>query len=299
VSQPLAGQVAEVRVRVGDAVKEGQVLARFDSLALRSELARAGAQLVAAQVAALEAEVRADRAARAAESKPSTEGLDEAASVAEARFASASAAMEAEESSYRLAARRAGQGTVKAPLSGVVLSRAVAPGETVPAGAVLMTLDSDPGRLLLEVTVDEADVARLAVGLPARFSVPAYPGRAFRAKVGALHPLVAAEGARRMPVTLELDAPGVLRPGMSASAEIATVAGQGVVRGPLAALSFRPRGTSADVLERSVWIVDGATLRRVTVEVGEVAGGFAELRSPQLHPGVLVAVGYGAAALRP
>jgi HlyD family secretion protein len=297
VSQPIAGQIAELRVRVGDAVTAGQVLARFDGAALRSELARVAARVVAAQVRAFEAEVAADQSARAADGAPADRELDETASVAEARHASASAEVMAQEAAYRLALRRVGQGTVKAPVSGVVASRLVEPGQTLPAGAVLFTIATDPGRLLVEGRVDEADLARLAVGLPARLSVPAYPGKSFRARLVALHSIEGAEGARHLPVTLEPAPADELRPGMSADVEIATAADRGMVRAPLGALSFAPRGASSDPLERSVWVADGTALRRVPVEVGESDQGFVELRSPELRSGLLVAVGYAAASL--
>jgi HlyD family secretion protein len=296
VSQPIAGQIAQVGVTVGDVVKAGQVLARFDSVALRAGLARAEARLVASEAAAFEAEVRLARIGEAVAGEPRADGdsdAEQAQEIAKARLATAAAEVAAREAAYRLAARQVGQGIVRAPVAGVVTARRVEPGQTVAAGSPLLDLASETDRLLLTAQVPEAQMARLAPGLPARFTVPAYPGRSFRAKVSAVHALGGPEGARRLPITMTVDnIANDLAVGMTASVEIATTASPGVWRAPVAALAFAPRGMTPAPDQRAVWVGDGPVLRQVPVEVGVSEGGFVELRSPALRPGASVAVGY-------
>jgi multidrug efflux pump subunit AcrA (membrane-fusion protein) len=85
---------------------------------------------------------------------------------------------------------------------------------------------------------------------------------------------------------------GALVFGMTASVEIASAAFAGVVRAPVAALAFVPRGMVAAPDQRAVWVAEGPALRQVPVELGASDGSFVELRSPALHRGAAVAVGY-------
>jgi HlyD family secretion protein len=72
--------------------------------------------------------------------------------------------------------------TVMSPVSGVVLVRAVEPGEVVQAGAPLMDLVS-LDRLYLKAYVSEIQMGKLHLGAQARIHVDAFPGRTFRATV--------------------------------------------------------------------------------------------------------------------
>jgi HlyD family secretion protein len=303
ISQPIAGQIAQVRVSEGEVVKAGQVLARFDSLALRAELARAEARLVAGEAAGFEAEVRLYRLA-GANPDPADAGDDtdtgDSEEIAKARLAAAVAEINAREAAYRLAARQVGQGIVRAPVGGVVIARRVEAGQTVAAGAPLFELASEPDHLVLMLDLPEAELARVAPGLPARFTVPAFPGRSFRAQVSAVNGLRGPLGARRLPIALTVDNPGKeLVVGMTASVEIASRAFTGGWRAPVAALSFVPRGMSPAPDQRAVWVEEGTALRQVEVEVGAAEGGFVELRAPALRAGTAVAVGYAARPPQP
>jgi HlyD family secretion protein len=296
VSQPIAGIIAEVRARPGDVVKAGQVLARFDSLALKAEMTRAEARLVAGEAAAFEAQVKL--AQLGGGDSQAAEGDDDQGNdveVARARLATATAEVNAREASYRLAARQVGQGTVRAPFDGVVLARRIEPGQVATGGAALFEVATRFDRLVVRTDIAESELARVLVGLPARFTVPAYPGRSFRATVSSLD----SPRGGRLPVALEVDnGDGELAVGMTASVEIATAASSGMLRAPTAALAFVPRGMAAGGDERAVWIEHDGALRRVPVEVGAAEGGFVELRAPELRPGTSVALGYATAAVQ-
>jgi HlyD family secretion protein len=302
VSQPIAGQIAQVGVKVGDVVKPGQVLARFDSLALRAELARAEARLVAGEAAAFEAEVRLARLHEASGNPRADDdtAVDDVQEIAQARLATANAEVIARDAAYQVAARKAGQGVVRSPVAGVVMARRVEPGQTVDAGLPLFEVAGDADRLVLTAQVAEAEMARVAPGLPARFTVPAYPGRTFRAEVSAVNALRGPEGARWLPIALTVDNRGrELAIGMTATVELATTASSGVLRAPVAALAFVPRGTTPAPDQHAVWVWADGALRQFPVEVGVSEGGFVELRSPALHAGAAVAVGYAVPSNQP
>jgi HlyD family secretion protein len=297
VSPPGAGRVVKVMASVGDRVQAGQVLARFDSLALRTELARAESRLVAAEAAAFEAEVvgvRAVEVTPAPKTDQDADNLEVLRGVAEARAARAAAEVMAREAVYRLAQQRLRQQTVRAPAEGVVIAREVEPDQNVAAGATLFTIASDSAHLVLVTEVPEAEMAHITAGQRAQFTVPAFPGRTFEARVREAGALRGSEDARRLPVTLTVENPDrLLRPGMSAAVVIAQRSGAFVLRVPLAALDFAPPTLAALRDDPAVWLVDraGSALSRVPVEVGLTDGAYAEVRGAGLHEGAAVAVG--------
>jgi len=71
---------------------------------------------------------------------------------------------------------------IVAPIHGVVMSRKAEAGETVPAGAQLLTL-CDLTRTRIEAEVDEYDAARVALGAEATIRVEGVDGRAYKGKV--------------------------------------------------------------------------------------------------------------------
>jgi multidrug efflux pump subunit AcrA (membrane-fusion protein) len=171
-------------------------------------------------------------------------------------------------------------------------------GQTIAAGTPLFEVATDLGRLLLTTQVPEAQLARVRVGLHARFSVPAFPGRTFPAAIVSLGPLAAPTGARHVPLALEVD--NSQRDQSAGMSEKVVIEGRGLrpaLRVPVAALSFSPRGMKASPQEPVLWAAgDGAGLLRIPVALGASNGLFVEVRSPRLAAGAPVAVGYGTIA---
>ena len=94
---------------------------------------------------------------------------------------------------------------IRAPSAGVVLRRMVEPGEVVRPGEPLVVFAGD-GPLEVVVNPDESNLARLAVGQPARVSPEAYPERKLEARVRRIAPSVDAMRGT-VEVALALDGP--------------------------------------------------------------------------------------------
>ncbi|HEY0709022.1 MAG TPA: efflux RND transporter periplasmic adaptor subunit [Polyangia bacterium] len=301
VSQTISGRLTRINVKAGEHVVAGQVLARFDSLALQADLARAEARAVSAEVAALEAEVqlirhrmRQSSGYLGPEAPPETEtaGEDE---LVMARAARAAAEVEASEAAFRLARNRLRQGIVRAPISGLIMQRHHNEGDVVNAGAVLLTIASEANPPQIEAAIPEWSSGGIAVGQKVDVTVPAFPGRRFTGEVQRLLPVTGTEGDRRLPVVLKLKGPADgLRVGMTAAVTIRTGDKPAVVRVPSAALVFAPRGTQAESESPAVWMASETSqqLRQVPVEVGAMDGAFAEVRGEGLREGGAVAIGY-------
>lgn len=267
VGSELSGLVRDVLVDVNDRVERDQVLAVLDPTRLEDAIRRSDASLGAARANVAQASATVDETKAAldrlerifAKSNggiPSQSDIDVARAAharAIANLASARAnvvSAEAQVSSDRTNLTRA---TLRSPVQGVVLSRNVEPGQTVAASfsaPELFVIAEDLSSMQAKVKVDEADVGQVREGMPASFTVDAWPGRVFPATVrrvdfGANATTQTGAAATSTVVSytavLDVDNPeGVLRPGMTATATLVTSIEKDVLLVPNAALRYSP-----------------------------------------------------------
>lgn len=273
VGSQVSGLIQKVYVRNNDRVKQGQPLAQLDLSLLKAGLAQSQAalQVGIAAIAQAKATVEQDKAVLERDEQvfkesdgkvPSKVEMDSARADyarAVANVASAEAQVAQQKANVQTNTTNLGYGTIYAPVTGVVLSRQVEPGQTVAAQfnvATLFTIAEDLSRMKIEVKVDEADIGELKEGAPATFTVDAYPGHVFaavvtRVDVGAnATPQVNSAGATVsssstvVAYTTVLSVSNkdlLLKPGMTAVALITVAHKTGVLLVPNAALRFNPK----------------------------------------------------------
>ena len=283
VGSQVSGLIHDVYVQNNDRVTKGQPLAQLDLALLKAALAQSQAALQAGQasVAQAKATVEQDKAALARDEQvfklsdgkvPSQVEMDTARADnarAVANVAAAEAQVAQQRANVQQAETNLGYGTIYAPVTGVVLSRQVEPGQTVAAQfnvATLFTIAQDLARMKIEVKVDEADVGELKEGAPASFTVDAYPGHVFpatvtRVDVGAnATPQVNSAGATVassstvVAYTTVLSVANkdlLLKPGMTAVALITVAHRSNVLLAPNAALRFNPKTPPAGAANRA------------------------------------------------
>jgi len=264
IGSELSGTVARVLVDVNDRVKKGQVLAVLDTEKLSDQVARSSAALAVAQAKVRQAEAtvvdargndqRLKEVARLSEGRvPSQAELASAAAAlarAEADLAGARASVVDASAALSVDRTNLRKASIRSPIDGVVLSRAVDPGNAVAASlqaVTLFTLAEDLKQLELEVNVDEADVGRVHDGQRATFTVSAYPNRDYPATVKRV---AFGSTIKDNVVTYVADlAVGnddlSLRPGMTATAVITAAERSDVWLVPNAALRFNPESAAA------------------------------------------------------
>lgn len=250
VGSEITGTVVERRVREGDVVRAGEVLAvlRADEPAARLREAQAALQSLREDqrpraVAALQqVEVQRRQTARElarrrelqAQRLLSQEALEQAiatdaeleAALIQARLrvaASAAGGPEERQLLQRMAAARAieSRTVLRAPAPGVVLARNVEPGDLVQPGRVLFEL-ALVGPTEIRVPVDEQNLAVLRVGQSARVVADAWPQAPFDATVQRIAPLVDATRGT-VDLWLAVDRPPAgLRQDMTVSVNIRT-----------------------------------------------------------------------------
>ncbi|HEU0053337.1 MAG TPA: efflux RND transporter periplasmic adaptor subunit, partial [Longimicrobium sp.] len=149
--------------------------------------------------------------------------------------------------------------TVRAPISGVVGSRPVSAGDVVQPGTALYTI-VDPGSMRLEASVPAAQLGEVKQGATVRFTVSAYPGRAFTGTVQRINPS-ADPATGQVPVYVTIpNAEGRLVSGLFAEGRVESQAREALL---VPANAVDERGVEPSVLR-----VKGGKAERVAVRLG-------------------------------
>ena len=253
------GKILERRVRLGDSVKAGQVVARLDPADAEKNSASARAQLDAAEHQLVYAKQQLDRdRAQAAENLIAPAQLEQtqnnyAAALAQRNQAQQQAGLSADQLRYA---------TLTADHAGVITAEQADTGQNVTSGQAVYTL-AWSGDIDVICDVPEAALAAFAVGHEANVTLAALPGRSFKARVRELSPAADTQSRTwRAKLTLEAPTPDV-RLGMTADIKFESSPGiKGAFTLPSTAL-FHDNGHTA------VWGVkkpgDALELRRVDV----------------------------------
>ncbi|MCC7536366.1 MAG: efflux RND transporter periplasmic adaptor subunit [Deltaproteobacteria bacterium] len=315
VGAEVSGRILAVHADYNQRVTAGQLLVEIDPQQSRARVREARANMSAARAAVRQARANLDearvnlrRTETLVRSEVATEQQLDTARAAVHRFEAALASADAQVALANAALTAAqtdlSRTVVHAPIDGIVLSRSVEPGQAIASAfqtPVLFTIAEDLARMELRVDVDEADIGLVREGQTATFSVDAYPGRRFEAR------LVAVRNAPRTVqnvVTYEAvlaveNADLALRPGMTATATIVAERRRNVLLAPSAALRFTPpdpagrggmdeaRQKRRDADRRSghrLYVRSGTGLRAIRVETGPSDGRNTEIRLPSTRP---------------
>lgn len=299
ISSDVMGRVVELTVDEGDEVEAGEVLLRLDPAQYRAALARARASLAQARAQVAQQRASVLRAERESErirglrgrdsSLVSRQQLDEAETnleVVRAQLAAARHGVEQAEASLEEAEDQLARTVIRAPMSGTVTRLNIDEGETAVVGTM-----NNPGSLLLTISdlsvvealleVDETDVPRIDVGDSAVVEIDAFPDDWFSGTVSrighsAVRPPAAAGGGQAAAVDFEVvvaldDPPLLVRPDLSATADIVTDVRHDVPAIPILSLTVREgaRIDSASVpTDRDDSVASPLVSRRSTDEEG-------------------------------
>lgn len=264
VGSELSGTVEAVMVDDNDRVSRGQVLARLDVSKLKDQITRSEAALASAEAKQAQASATVQESSANVErlrevsrlsggKVPSKTELDTAEAAllrARAELSSARAAVNEARAALSSDKINLSKASIRSPIDGVVLKRSVEPGQTVAASlqvATLFTIAEDLREMELEVAVDEADVGTVKEGQQATFTVDAHPNRKYSAHVTRVaFGSTTSNNVVSYTTTLRVkNEDQSLRPGMTATAEIATTVRENVLLAPNAALRFTPDTSSS------------------------------------------------------
>jgi len=285
---PRPGRVAEVRVREGEAVEAGQVLAQLDTTDEQAQLRSLQETLAALQVRAqaAEADYRSNRTRlqnQLAEVRRNlrlsqellqvggvaqgeverllrqeSDLLAQLASLEQARASTQrdlEAQLQARQSEMASLQRRIAQATLRAPVAGTVAAVGYLAGvETTAAGTASIRL-IEAGSLRVQARLAEADVPAVRPGQPVRLELDAAPEQPLQGRVdrlGVQAEVAGSGGSAVLPVFIRFvdkEAEAIARPGLTVTARITTLRLPRALKIPLEAL-VEEQG------QRFVWVVD-------------------------------------------
>jgi len=322
VSSELSGTLARVLVDYNDAVKVGTVLAELDTVKLEAQLAVRKAALDAAIARVAMAQASLDEA----QEKFQTSQRLEARGVTShqdfisrrATFVRAQAELQSAGADRALAAANLDlqqaeldKACICSPINGVVLDRAVDSGQIVASALsapVLFTVAEDLTQMELRVDVDEADIGQIKVGNAAQFTVDAYDDARFPAEIAEIRfAPETIDGVVTYKAVLSIDNSNLLlRPGMTATADITVAELRDVLTVPNAALRYAPPLLVQQDKERagllgmlipsgsdgaprgntkSLWVLKEGVAREVAVQAGASDGRVTQISGGALAVG--------------
>ncbi|HSC18197.1 MAG TPA: efflux RND transporter periplasmic adaptor subunit [Rhizomicrobium sp.] len=281
VGAEISGRIDGLYADYNDHVKKGQKLAKINTDQIEAQLAQSRAALAQAQATYTQNSQNFPRTQALAKSNAaSQQDLDNArAELLRARANVNLAAAQVRANETLLA-----KATVYSPIDGVVLDRKVSQGQTVVAAMttpVLFTLASDLSQMELDVDIDEADVGQVHPGQKATFTVDAYPGRQFEATLVSIHsaPKTVQGVVTYSGVLLVSNPHGLLKPGMTATAQITASRLSDALLVPNASLRFVPPAGTTNAPpapnapgQGRVWTVEGARLKPHDLKLGATDG---------------------------
>lgn len=256
VGAQVSGRITKVLVDFNSVVKAGDVLAEIDPTLIgtqvdsnRAQLEAAKASVVRAEAALTTSKQRLDRAKKmVAEGVGTQADLDSAQGaydVALADVAAAKAQVAQIGAALRSSRTNMEFTRIYSPINGIVINRAVEPGQTVAASfqtPTLFVIAQDLREMRVYADIDEADVGRVKEGMTADVSVDAFPGETFKGTVSQVRfsPFTQS-GVVTYAALVDVENPDIkLRPGMTATVTIRSAESKGVKRLPNAALRFKP-----------------------------------------------------------
>ena len=198
--------------------------------------------------------------------------LEAAVAEAQANLAAAEAALDRSQTALR-------EATIRCPIDGIVLVRDKEVGDGVSSiltaggnATQILTL-GDLSEMFIEARVDEVDLGRISVGMPARVTVDAHRGKVLLGEVARIAPSGSVDnnGIVTFEVRVTLaDPEGLLRPDMTADAKLVLDTRPDALSLPQRALARGPGGrwqvrkvsgegaaARAEVIEVEIGLSDG------------------------------------------
>lgn len=335
----VSGTVAEIKADFNQHVNAGQVLATLDLRIFNARVKQSQGQLDQAKAKLLDAQATINEKKQALAFMLEARKLSGGQLPAKQDIVTAEANLKRAYAQENLVkgsiAQAEGQlkldqtnlikASIRTPINGVVLNRQIEKGQTVAASLqtpVMFTVAENLTEMELHVDVDEADVGKINMGQAASFTVDAYPDKNFPAKISEIRyaPQTVNGVVTYETILLVNNADLLLRPGMTATAEVVVKKLQNVLLVPSAALRFTPpdkkdKKTEPSFLDKllprgprptsgnkksgkakekksspQIWILDHNKPQAVKVKVGLSDGEMTEVQAEKLQEGMAVIV---------
>jgi HlyD family secretion protein len=242
VGTQVSGDIAKIYADFNSMVKKGQVIAELDKSKLKATLAQAEIAYRSAETDYKYKESTYNRVKKLSESNSASAVELE---TAEYNMNSAKLSVERSQNEVNQARLNLSYATIKSPIDGVVLKRAVEVGQTVAASMstpTLFVIAKDLNQMKVMADVDEADIGQVKQGQRVTFSVDAFQNETFNGTVQEvrLNPTTTSNVVTYTVVISAENPEQKLLPGMTATCTIVTQEITDAIAIPVKALKFTP-----------------------------------------------------------
>lgn len=329
VGTQVSGIIAKLYADWNTPVKEGQIIALIDTTFLSAARINAQAALDKAQVQLDQAKRGYDRYKKLLDEKVvSPEDYENYLT----NYESAKTAVTSAKASLNQALVNLQYAVIRAPVSGVIISRNVELGQTVVASfntPTLFTIANDLKKMQVLASIAEADVGQIREGQSVEFTVDAYPDTTFTGDIFQirLQPNIVQNVVNYNIVINVRNTDMKLLPGMTTNIRVKVKGHENILRVPVNALHFAPpddyvenanvpdsvkekwkqiisktadtKITSASEQNKSlyVWIKKGEDITPHKVIIGYTDGSFTEV-SGDINEGDEVVLGVGSSSAK-
>ncbi len=256
VGTQISGTVQKLFADFNSTVKKGELIAKIDPQLFEASFEQAKANYEAAEGNLIKAEAQERDAGRQFEREKAMldrklvaqADYDTSQSNLEvARGGSAAARGSLAQAKAQLSQARVNLDMTRivSPTDGTVISRNVDVGQTVAASLsapTLFAIAKDLRQMQVDTSVAEADVGKLSAGMPASFTVDAFPGERFKGKVRQIRNAPqTVQNVVTYDAVIDVDNADLkLRPGMTANITFVSAEKDDVLRVPNAATRYKP-----------------------------------------------------------
>ncbi len=263
LSFEVSGNVKELRVKVGDKVKRGQVIASLDKLPFELNVQAAEAEVKRVEVDLNNKKNNLERLEGISKidvGAVSQRSLDQA----RAAYEGANNTLSYSKTQLNLAVRDLEKTNLSAPFDAVIAERHVEPFQEVGRGKPIYDIFIEGG---MEVVIDipETVIKNIYLGLPAEIQFPKSPDRVYEGIVSEISST--AGTASTFPVKVAVkDKSGKIRPGMSAEVNLVLSSSEEESGFLVPLHAFAPGETETTV---SIFVFDPktSTVRKTQVEI--------------------------------
>ena len=212
----VGGEVEQLRLREGQDVREGEVIARVDTRNLQAQYDRELAAVEKARADLDLARLNRDKNRTLLEQKFISQNTFEQT---ESAYAGSLASFRLAEAEARVAKINLDDAVIRAPFSGTIAKRLVQPGEKVSPDSAIVSL-VDLKQMVLEAAVPAAEIPAVRVGQKVRFRVGGFGDRTFEGEVQRINP-VTADNSRAITIYVAVANPDTaLKGGMFGQGEL-------------------------------------------------------------------------------
>lgn len=282
ISPKADGRINRLYVEEGDYVKAGTIVAELDMDELQAQVIQAEGNLMVAKAEMEQAELDLQRMeSLVKQGAISTQTFDTARIKRDLNFGKVKAA----QGNLDQLSTRLNNAKIVAPRDGVVVKRHLQSGFFAKAGTAIISI-AETSTLLAKATLGEGQITEVSVGSPATVIVNALGGQKFSGVITRISP-AAALPARTFTAEISVPNPnGLLKQGMFAKAEVVGNVKKNALVVPQIALVMRED-------QKTVYVVNQENkAQQQTLQLGYVAGGFAEVLDGVAEGDLIVVAGH-------